>query len=328
MRPPARLYRYRPLDDALLDRELRALEQAFLWSPRFSEMNDPMEAFYELGGVADPMIDQLLAPSGKSTSDMYRMAQSIIDNFCLVSFSSGHLDLPMWAYYASNFAGMCLEFSTEEIFVGDFQNERPLPVTYAKSPLPPIAFHELDKVETAIQARLSRKRLEWQHEKEWRILTGAGGARNYLDDALTRIFLGPRTMDAHAERICALFQNRPTEILRGKVVGYELAFDVIKPATPLAACERVGEGKFDLDEIIYDRGELEAFLRVPFDRLSDELRAIAARPNTQAISGCDLSGTHNKNAIYVWSEHKLRSDRIAWRKVYFDRHMKPLASAQ
>jgi hypothetical protein len=323
--PPKHLYRYRPLDDALVDRELNALKDAFLWSPHFAEMNDPMEAFYELGGIADPVIDRLLASTGKSTSDMYEMARQVIDNFCLVSFSSDHMNLPMWAYYASNFAGMCLEFSTEKIFVGDFQNERLLPVTYAEAPLPPIAFHELDAIQPAIESRLSRKRREWQHEKEWRILTGAGGARYYVDDALTRIFLGARMTDANAERICALFKDRPTEILRGRVDGYKLTFEVVKPVTAFADCERVGEGKLDLDELIYDREELAAFLRVPFERLTDELSAIAALPNTQAVSGCDIAGSHDKNAIYVWSEQKLRSDRIAWHKIYFDRHMKPVA---
>src|SRR5690606_22052719 len=106
---------------------------------------------------------------------------------------------------------------TEEVFLGDFQNEKLLPVTYAEAPLPPIAFHELSTIQPAIESRLSRKRLEWRHEKEWRILTGAGGKRFYVDDALPRISLGPRVADAHADRIVTRFQNRPTEILQGKV---------------------------------------------------------------------------------------------------------------
>lgn len=320
---PEHLYRFRPLDDWLLDREIDALDGAYLWSPHFSEMNDPMEAFYQLGGVGDSAIDQLLSPSGKSVSDMYDMAKEAIDEFCLVSFSSSHMDLPMWAYYASNFAGMCLEFSTNEIFLGDFQNERLLPVTYAESPLPPIAFHELYALQE-IERRFSRKRLEWQHEKEWRILTGAGGARHYVDDALTRIFLGPKIIDAHAERICALFRNRPTEILRGKVVGYNLRFDVIKQATMHSECERVGVGRLDLDEILFDRDQITSFLKVPLDRLGGELKRIVTRPNTQAISDCYLSSSHD-NTVFVSSEHRLRSGRIAYHKTYYDRYMNRVA---
>ena len=108
MTPPNHLYRYRPLDDAFVDRELSALKDAFLWSPHFAEMNDPMEAFYELGGIADPIIDRLLASTGKSTSDMYEMARQVIDNFCLVSFSSDHMNLPNISYVSAAKAISCI----------------------------------------------------------------------------------------------------------------------------------------------------------------------------------------------------------------------------
>lgn len=120
MTPPDQLYRYRPLDDTFV-RELAALKNGYLWSPHFTEMNDPMEAFYEFGGTGDAVVDQLLKPAGKSTADMYDMAKRVIDNFCLVSFASSPVDLPLWAYYGSNFSGICLEFATDTLFVGDFQ---------------------------------------------------------------------------------------------------------------------------------------------------------------------------------------------------------------
>lgn len=318
MTPPDRLYRYRPLDQATFTRELAALKDAYLWSPHFADMNDPMEAFYELGGLGDGLVDHLLKPAGKSTADMYRMAKEIFDRFCLVSFSSSAVDLPLWAYYGSNFAGMCLEFATDRLFVGDFQTERLIPVTYAEQSLPSIQLYELTSQE-AIETRLSRKRIEWQHEKEWRILTGAGGPRHYLDEALVRLYLGPRIEDAQADQICALFKDRPTEILRGRIAGYQLSFETVKPAVPPAQCRRVGAGTLNLEELLYARDEIEAFLAVPLDRLSDKLAAIAAQPNVEAISSCDLSGT--REALYVWIEQRLRSDRVAWERRYYDPHL-------
>lgn len=321
MTPPERLYRYRPLDSDLFARELGALKDGYLWSPHFAEMNDPMEAFYELGGAGDAVVDLMLKPSGKSTADMYGMAKGIIDNFCLVSFSSSPTDLPLWAYYGSNFAGMCLEFATDALLIGDFQNERIVPVTYATEPLPAIQLHEL-MTQEAIESRLSRKRVEWKHEKEWRILTGASGAQHYLDDALLRIYLGPRVQDDHARHICDLFKNRPTEILRGRITAYSLSFETMKPATPASDCERVGPGTLNLDDLLYSRDEIEAFLSVPIDRLIEELQAIAARPNVDAVSGCDLSANHKKEALYVWTEHRLRSDRVVWERRYYDRQLR------
>lgn len=323
---PQHIYRYRPLDETLFDRELAALQKGFLWSPHFREMNDPMEAFYELGGAADRVLDILLKPSGKSTRDIYDLVRKTVDNFCLVSLSTSHMALPMWAYYASNFGGMCLEFLTDELFTGDFQNERLTPVIYAETAPPPIQFHELgsDGMQTELEACFSRKRVEWRHEQEWRILTGTGGARHYVDDALSRIFLGPRIADAHADQICDLFKDRPTEILRGEVRGHDLRFETVKPALAVANCARTGAGRLDMDTLLYSRDAIEAFLDVPISELENLLRSIAARPNTEEVVDCDLSGQHGGKAIYVWTTYRLRSGRDVWKRVHLDSKLKPL----
>lgn len=318
MTPPDRLYRYRPLTGDLAVRELAALLEGYLWSPRFAEMNDPMEAFYELGGPGDGLIDGLLRPAGKSTGDLYAMAREAFDRFCLVSFSSSPDDLPLWAYYGDNFAGLCLEFAPDRLFVGDFQGEELFPVTYAERPLPRLALHELTGLE-AVTRRLSRKRIEWAHEKEWRILTGAGGRRHYLDEALTRIYLGPRIKEAHAQQICALFSDRPTEIVRGRIEGYSLSFEAVQAATPASNCRRVGSGALDLDEVLYARDELAAFLEAPIDDLIDELKRIAVQPNVEVVSGCDVST--NRPAIYIMTQQRLRNDRIVFEKRYYDRQL-------
>lgn len=130
MKTPPKLYRYRPLEDALLNRELGALRDSYLYSPPFAAMNDPMEAFYETGGPSDRIINAMLAPTGKRINGMYEMLSKMINRFALVSFAGTHEDLPMWAYYGSNFAGMCLEFDAAELAIGDFQNEKLRPVTY------------------------------------------------------------------------------------------------------------------------------------------------------------------------------------------------------
>jgi Protein of unknown function (DUF2971) len=324
MKRPTKLYRYRPLDDSLIDRELRALQNSYLWSPPFSAMNDPMEAFFELGGPADPLIDAMLARSGKGTADMYSILKETVDRFCLVSFASSHMNLPMWAYYASNYRGMCLEFDTADLFIGDFQTEPLRPVTYAENALAPIEFAKMlgGRVMDAVIDRLTRKRIEWSPENEWRILTGEGGAKHYLDDALRRVFLGHRVKSEHATRVCAALDRRPVEVLQGSIRGYELTFHTLKPVRPHEQCERVGAGRFDRAEHLYAANEVAAFLLVPFDRLVDTYRRIAFRPNLEEI--CDVNIASNNDAVYLWTKYKLRSGRYVYHRCYFDRHLRLL----
>lgn len=81
MKPPAQLYRYRPFDDGLLERELNALRDSYLFSPPFSAMNDPMEAFYDTGcpgdRIAAGIFSDDLAPSIHRSARVHRLANRI-----------------------------------------------------------------------------------------------------------------------------------------------------------------------------------------------------------------------------------------------------------
>lgn len=323
MRPPTKLYRYRPLDDALLDREMEALRESYLFSPPFAAMNDPMEAYYETGGPGDRIVNAMFAPAGLKVDIMYEMLSDMINRFALVSFSETYENLPMWAYYGSNFAGMCLEFDTADLMIGDFQGEKLRPVTYARNALPSLTVADMgaQHLEEAVIARITRKRSEWAHEKEWRFVTGQVGPKHFLDDALRRVFLGPRVKPEHAARVCEAMDRRPVEVLQGEIRGFELVFRSIKPARPLGECERVGIGKFDPVEDLFAEAELKQFLTAPFEALLEECRRTASRPNMEALAGIDLAGS-DKHAIYFWTTYKLRSGREVFHKRYFDRRLR------
>lgn len=326
MKPPLKLYRYRPLDDDLIDRELNALRDSYLFSPSFAAMNDPMEAFYEAGGPSDRIVDSMLASAGMKTESMYQMLADMIARFALVSFASSHEDLPMWAYYGSNFAGMCLEFDTAELAIGDFQNETLRQVTYAHDALPPLTFADLtsNRLKDAVIARITRKRSEWAHEREWRYIAGQVGPKHYLDDALRRVYLGPRVKPKHATRVCEVLERRPVEVLQGETRGFKLAFHCIKPARPLDECERIGAGNFDPAEHLYAEKELKEFLTVPFETLLTECHQTILRPNMEEFAGVDVTRSDG-GAIYFWTRYKLRSGRDVYHKRYFDQRLHLIA---
>lgn len=326
MKIPRLLYRFRPLDDDVLDREISALKDSYLYAPSFSAMNDPMEAFYETGGPEDHLLDALLASTGKSTSEMYKMVSEMIEHFALVSFAGTHEDLPMWAYYGSNFAGMCLEFECFQLGIGDFQNEHLRPVTYARKALPALTIAEVTSQEAVI-ARITRKRSEWAHEKEWRFIVGAVGPKHYLDDALRRVYLGPRVKPEHAKRVCEIFKKRTVEVMQGEIQGFDLKFHCIQAPCNEEVCERVGAGRFDPFDHEYGRPELEAFLKVPYQALLDECQRLSLHPNLEQISDFDIAGS-SKNALYLWAIYKLRNGREVYHKRYYNQRLSPILSLE
>lgn len=318
---PLKLFRYRPLNDKLLEREIETLQKSYLFSASFSAMNDPMEAFYETGGQSDFLIDEILRKGGKSASDIYTEINEMTNKFGLVSFSSTHNNLPMWAYYANNFSGMCLEFNTNDISIGDFQNEPLREITYAEEPLPPILIGDFyqGNVDSVIIDRLTRKRFEWAHEKEWRFITGKTGAKNYLDDALCKVYLGPCIDKIHSAKIHEVLSNRPVEILQGEIKGFNLFFRTTKSKTPYDQCDKVGSQQFDRSEDLYAEKELRDFLTVPFENLLDECRRTALRPNMERFGGIDIAG-RDRRSIYFWTIYKLRNGQEISHKRYFNQH--------
>lgn len=322
MQTPPKLCRYRPLDDSLFDREMDALQNSYLYAPLFSEMNDPMEAFYQVGSPDDQIIDIAMRQSGKRIEDIYEMFSSMVDKFALVSFAETYEDLPMWAYYGSNFAGMCLEFDTSMLSIGDFQNEQLMPVTYARQALPSLTFSDIAGQcgEEAVLARITRKRSEWAHEKEWRYLTGEVGPKHYLDNALKRVFLGAKAKPEHAERVCDILDQRPTEVLQGKINGYELNFRTIKPAREYEECERVGQGKFEPENHTYVRKGLEQFLEVPYETFLDKCQQIAKQPNLEEICDFDVS-VNDTSKLFLQTTFKFRGGRGVYHKYYFDKKL-------
>lgn len=318
--PPDTLFRFRPLDAPLLEREMGALEQSYIYAPPFAAMNDPMEAFYETGGPADVIVDALLSGQKKKVADMYKMLDDLVAKFALVSFTGTHMDLPMWAYYGSNFAGMCLEFDSRKLAISDLKTESLVPVTYATTPLPPIAFSDFSgDVREVIISRISRKRIEWAHEKEWRYIVGAAGPIHYIDDALKRVYLGPRVDPSHAARVKAVLAHRPVEILQGRIHGFDLRFEQVQAPTALGECGRIGVGKFDKDAFYLDG--LEKFFGGELDALWAYCDALAQHPNLETIDDIALSGS-TAGAIFLWARYRLRNDREIYHKVLLDRQLR------
>lgn len=327
MKIPKKLYRYRSLselgDNSLLDRELLALEKAYLFSPSFTEMNDPMEAFYEMGSAGDRLLDIALNENGKSIEDIYAIIESALSEFCLLSFSTSNLNYPLWAYYADNFSGICLEFDTAELTTGGLDTEFLREVKYVKKPPQPISFTDISNssLREKLTDHLFRKRIDWQHEAEWRLLTVKRGAKHYFDDALSRVFIGPRAPQDSVERICKTLKGRPTQILRGQVQNYSMHFNLIQAAAefPEPVCEEKKE--FDPKIWEYDRTELTQFFEDPeLKNLCKLCDTITLGPNVKKIDSVLLSSSR-PGTVCITIVYCLRNGQTNTQNRYYTKEL-------
>ncbi|MVW90102.1 DUF2971 domain-containing protein [Pseudomonas sp. PB101] len=301
-----------------------ALKNAYLFAPPFGKMNDPMEAFYETGSHGDQFVNDVLQPTGVSTHSFYKPLKEMTNRFALISFSTTHEYLPMWAYYASNFAGMCLEFSTAQLSTGDLKDEHLLEVEYVTSPASPINLTDIFAKDQAarVMKRLAQKRIEWRHEEEWRFVTGEVGRKHYLDDALSRVYIGPRANPSHVAAICETLAGRPVEILQGEINGYSMTFQTIQVPTPWSEAERQVDSIFNGAEGLPDQSELDGFLSVPYNTLAETCISLARHPNMEEFGGIGLNGAND--ALFIWTSYLLRNGRRVYVRRYYGHDMELL----
>ncbi|MHC8309554.1 DUF2971 domain-containing protein [Pseudomonas sp. GT1P32] len=284
-----------------------------------------MEALFEVPGLDDPMAVLLPAKFLSQANETLKKAVVTARSSGLISMSGTHLDYPMWAYYASNFGGMCLEFDPQELAISDLPEHSLVPVIYDSSAPTPVTFELLaisDPMEV-INSRLSQKREEWQHEKEWRYLAGREGRKLYTDPALKRIYLGPRIEPEAKAAIVDAMKNRPVEIQEGSVRGYEVEFCCIKKSTPWRECERTGAGKFDPLQAYSSEKELRVVLGENYEALERKCNELSTHPNVESIDG--VYPINGQRGIRVTAMYRLRDGRDIYHNHFFDIDMNPMS---
>jgi hypothetical protein len=179
-------YKFRPLGTNEQEaRLLEILHTGALWSADWRELNDPMEGMFR---------------SARERRDV----EMIIDfklGYRVCSLAGTWRAVPLWAYYASNFAGVAVEISLPRLDApgrGGLRNQDEIisKVDYRAD----WAF--LDPGDCApyqaAQRVLLSKHSAWRHEQEIRVLTQH---HHYRPEIVQRLLFGPRIADRMKMRL-------------------------------------------------------------------------------------------------------------------------------
>lgn len=190
---PLYLYRYRSLaGKKRLTQELDSLEESYIWSGDLDSMNDPMEGFF------NPSIRLMDSPDYQEVFN--GMKHSIIG---ISSFSDTHENELMWAHYAANYTGICIEYYPLRLRDSLSSRYKIVRVGYSDNP-PRISIKEK---EIAERKMLSHKKFSWSYEREWRVL-GPRGQAKIADDCVRRVYLGNRISALRRKKLLVILANR------------------------------------------------------------------------------------------------------------------------
>lgn len=239
MNKPARLYKYEAITTQTLDNI--KTQVIYFGSPK--NFNDPYDCALspmikkltegEIELIRGSYLKDLLIGDNRlaelnnlNTVKLGKMLQGVGENVIKEQMSKVYLEkgvscfsekndnLLMWSHYAGNGKGICLEFDTA------FEPFSKVRCMKYKSEMPLINLTPMlcDKDYEQVLDLFHTKSVDWQYEKEWRVLHKDVGTKFCFESkALTGVYFGPDINPSILEIICLILkgQNEHVKFWRG-----------------------------------------------------------------------------------------------------------------
>lgn len=252
MKDPRSLYKYRPFDEFTL--EIIANKKIFF--PKPDLFNDPYdckikidnslslqnyidlvtEEGHELGKhdlEIESMVSRIrsvgLVPDDfiKNVEDGLNWIHSLCENVGVLSLSEDPKNILMWAHYADDHKGMCIEFRRDYSNILG-QPEATKKVVYASN-YPKIKIMDFKKKKPKVIERILRtKSKDWCYEKEWRVIMGNGNELHPIPGEITAIIFGVKAPQRHIDIIRKLTNGSNIKLIQAEMLTNEYGIKIIK----------------------------------------------------------------------------------------------------
>ena len=152
-------------------------ERTHIPSDELISVEEFLQQFSQITKKPKPLIQiylkRALTYSGRRHETQYKIA----------CFSEENSSIPMWAYYANNHQGVCLEYDTSKLNIED-EYEFELKRAFCK-----VHYSDYRPQDQHGEYSLIVKSSQWSHEHEWRLICDT--ENNYISvPCLTAVYLG------------------------------------------------------------------------------------------------------------------------------------------
>jgi hypothetical protein len=206
-------YKYRSGKE-YLNRDLESLVENYFFAPTAEKLNDPCETLV----YADKIKQQTKLFSRLfGNKEKFDEFHDVLDEFIknkqklgIYSLSKTFSDELLWAHYANNQTGFCIEYDFEALLEQvTFCNFYPLNVEYSKEP-PQIEINDVysNDDKQIFKKIAGTKSTRWAYEKELRIITDKSGEQDYNFSAVTAVYFGFRMPENDKDKIMFALKGR------------------------------------------------------------------------------------------------------------------------
>lgn len=214
---PKYLYRYRSVSTAKKKKEeIGAIRDGYLWCSCFTDMNDPMEGAFEASILLqkDPRIREIKSQIiNKKT------------NLGICSLSEAHDHELMWAHYADQFRGICIEYYVPRLLEALSEDIELAKVSYSEQNYR--VFPKTASDSDTAKRILSTKNHRWFYEREWRLLSPSKGRINLARNTSIRtVFFGSRMPESTKDRLMMSIREKLPDVRfkEASIDGYRMKF--------------------------------------------------------------------------------------------------------
>jgi DUF2971 family protein len=204
---PNTLYRYRSLTSPkTFEREIETLDKSYIFCGVYSNLNDPMEGFFNLASKAQVLVEQAI--------------KGISDTIGVGSFCEAHDNELMWAHYADQFRGICIAYDFRRLI-----SELPDDVYFARMHYAerfPVIGESRREPDILAMRVLSYKNYRWAYEREWRMFGPKGPIAYKTRKSIRCVYLGPRINDENRRALEARLGAMSIPVKAMTLDGYSI----------------------------------------------------------------------------------------------------------
>lgn len=135
----------------------------------------------------------------------------------------------MWAHYADNHQGFCLEFSNGDLRSSPFPVSWPITYQEDRPIVDMTVTTDDEKIDEILHLGLLTKSRDWVYEREWRVLGGTG-PREFSKGLLSAVIFGARMKPGDREQLLSWARQHPTplEMREARLSRDHFRLDIVK----------------------------------------------------------------------------------------------------
>lgn len=192
-------------------RDIEALMNNQFYSASLESLNDIQEAKAIVNQKEIEIFDLFLT---SKAPQMEKTLQTIMGNFIseakkfgIYSLSKNYNNELLWAYYSNSHQGFCIEYDLDILKQFQLNGEFFSDVIYQEN-IPIINLEDIPHHDVLTKKLLVTKSIAWEHEEEFRIITGISGLYYFYNRAVKSIYFGYRAPENSIKLIMSIFRGR------------------------------------------------------------------------------------------------------------------------